>query len=155
MNLRLRILPLLMVAMFASCAAVKNEQMSKNAFSQYEIVQNNQIMWSEIFKQKEDHYLVFFYAETCDHCHQIMGDVTSFADQNIVPIYFLNTKEQDIKIPLKNEVELTIGISSEDDLFIAGSPNIIEIENHIVKNNIPGKDDCLTLLNSLRMSTRI
>ena len=153
MNLRLRILPLLVVSMFVSCSPAKNEQMSKNAFSQYEIVQNNQIKWSDIFLQTDDHYLVFCYSETCDHCHQIMGDVISFSESEIVETYFLNTKEQDIKIPIKNEVILTLGMSKVDDLFIAGTPSLLEIENHIVKNNIPGKDDCLTLLNSLRMST--
>ena len=151
MNLRLRILPLLMTAMFASCSPAVSEQMSKNAFSEYEVVQNNQIIWSEIFLQKEENYLVFFYSETCAHCHQIMGDVIAFSKENVAKLYYLNTKEQDIKIPIKNDVNLTIGMSTTDALFIAGTPTIIEIKNHIVSNNIPGKDECLTYLNSLRL----
>ena len=151
MNLRLRILPVFLTAMFASCSPAASEQMSKNAFSAYEIVQNNQIIWSELFNQKEDHYLVFFYSETCGHCHQIMGDVIAFSETEIVYTYYLNTQEQGFRIPIKNDVDITRGMSTVDELFIAGTPTIIEIKNHIVFNNIPGKDQCLTLLNSLRL----
>ena len=151
MNLRLRILPVFLTAMFASCSPAASEQMSKNAFSEYEVVQNNQIIWSDIFKQKEDHYLVFFYSETCSHCHQIMGDVLSFSEAEIVKTYYLNTKLQNIKIPLSNDVESTIGLESVDNLFIAGTPTIIDIKNHLVFKNIPGKDDCLTYLNTIRL----
>ena len=154
MNLRLRILPVLLTAMFASCSPAASEQMSKNAFSTYEIVQNNQIIWSEIFKQKQDHYLIFFYSETCGHCHQIMGDMIAFSEAEIVDTYYLNTQNQDIKIPINPATELTIGMNTVDELFIAGTPTIVEIKNHIVSNNIPGKDQCLTFLNSLRLANK-
>ena len=151
MNLRLRILPVFLTAMFASCSPAASEQMSKNAFSEYEIVQNNQIIWSEIFKQNEDRYLVFFYSETCGHCHQIMGDVIAFSQEEITKMYYLNTKDQDIKIPINPLTESTIGMDTVDELFIAGTPTIMEIKNHVVNNNIPGKDECLTYLNMLRL----
>ena len=154
MNLRLRILPVLLTAMFASCSTAVSEQMSKNAFSEYGIVQNNQIIWSEIFKQEEDRYLVFFYSETCNHCHQIMGDVIAFSQAEVVKTYYLNTKEQDIKISINPATELTIGMDTPDELFIAGTPTIMEIKNHCVKNNIPGKDECLTYLNMLRLEDK-
>ena len=151
MNLRLRILPVFLTAMFASCSPAASEQMSKNAFSEYEIVQNNQIIWSEIFKQNEDRYLVFFYSETCGHCHQIMGDVIAFSQEEITKMYYLNTKDQGIKIPINPLTESTIGMDTVDELFIAGTPTIMEIKNHVVNNNIPGKDECLTYLNMLRL----
>ena len=151
MNLRLRILPVFLTAMFASCSPAASEQMSKNAFSEYEIVQNNQIIWSEIFEQKEDRYLVFFYSETCGHCHQIMGDVIAFSQEEITKMYYLNAKDQDIKIPINPLIESTIGMDTVDELFIAGTPTIMEIKNHVVNNNIPGKDACLTYLNMLRL----
>ena len=155
MNLKLRIVPLFMAVMFASCSPAVSEQMSKNAFSEYEIVIDNQIIWSEIFKQKEDRYLVFFYSETCQHCHQIMGDVLAFSESEIIDMYYLNTRNQDIKIPINPATELTIGISVIDELFIAGTPTIIEIKNSVVINNIPGKDECLTFLNMLRLESKI
>ena len=55
MKLKLRILPLLLAAMFSSCTPERNEQMSKNAFSEYEIVNRSQIIWPTLLEQKEDY----------------------------------------------------------------------------------------------------
>ena len=151
MNNKLRILPFALTALFASCTPAESEQMSKNTFSEYKQTIDEKIMWSDCLSQNEDHYLVFFYSETCAHCHEIMGDVLSFKEENILKMYFLNVKEQDIKIPISNNIDLTIGIDTVDDLFIAGTPSIIEIENWIVKANIAGTDNCLTFLNEQRL----
>ena len=151
MNHRLRIFPLLLVAMFASCTPATSEQMSKNAFSEHEIVIIQQIKWADILSQKESHYLVFFYSETCAHCHEIMGDVIAFSTAEIVRTYFLDIKQSETKIPIKNEIDETIGATSINDLFIAGTPTIIEVEEGVVKANIPGKDECLSFLNEQRL----
>ena len=151
MNHKLRILPFMLTALFASCSPVESEQMSKNAFSEYKITIDNKINWADCLDQIESHYLVFCYSETCQHCHQIMGDVISFAEANILKMYFLNTKEQEVKIPLGNDIDLTIGISDVIDLFIAGTPSIIEVKERTVTANIAGKDDCLTFLNEQRL----
>ena len=151
MNHKLRILPLLLVATFASCTPAKSEQMSKNAFSEYEIVLNQQIEWSSLLSQIETNYLIFFYSETCPHCHEIMEDVIEFATSEILKTYFLDTKKSEIKIPIKNEVYETIGITSIDELFIAGTPTIIEVDEGMVRANVPGKDECLSFLNEQRL----
>ena len=152
MNHKLRILPLLLVATFASCAPAKSEQMSKNAFDEYEIVHTQQIKWSSVLSQIETNYLIFFYSETCPHCHEIMEDVIEFATAEILKTYFLDIKQSETKIPIKNEIDDTIGMTSIDELFIAGTPTIIEVEEGMVKTNVPGKDECLTLLNELRLT---
>ena len=151
MNHRLRILPLLLTAMFASCTPATSEQMSKNAFNEHEIVIIQQIKWSTVLSQKESHYLVFFYSETCAHCHEIMGDVIAFSTAEIVKTYFLDIKQSETKIPIKNEIDETIGATSIDDLFIVGTPTIIEVEEGMVKANVPGKDECLSFLNEQRL----
>ena len=151
MKYRLRILPLVLTAMFASCAPAKSEQMSKNAFDEYEILNTQQIKWSTVLSQTETNYLVFFYSETCPHCHEIMGDVIAFSESNIVKTYFLDTKKSETKVPIKNEVDETIGVTEIDDLFIAGTPTIIEVQEGMVKANVPGKDECLTFLNEQRL----
>ena len=151
MTYRLRILPLVLVAMFASCAPVRNEQMSKNTFDEYEILYTQQIKWSTVLSQNETNYLVFFYSETCPHCHEIMGDVLAFSESEILKTYFLDTKKSETKIPIKNEIDETIGTTDIDDLFIAGTPTIIEVDEGMVKANVPGKDECLTFLNEQRL----
>ena len=151
MNNKLRILPFVITALFASCSPAESEQMSKNAFSEYNITFDQKIIWPECLQQKEDHYLIFFYSETCTHCHEIMGDVLSFAEENILKMYFLDTKSSDTKIPISNNIDLTIGVDNVDALFIAGTPSIIEVENWIVRANIAGTDKCLTFLNEQRL----
>ena len=151
MNNKLRILPFVITALFASCTPVENEQMSKNAFSEYNITFDQKIIWSDCLSQKEDHYLIFFYSETCTHCHEIMGDVLSFAEDEILKMYFLDIKSSDTKIPISRNIDLTIGVDTVSDLFIAGTPSIVEVENHIVKANIAGTDNCLTFLNEQRL----
>ena len=151
MNYKLRILPFVLTALFASCSPAESEQMSKNAFSDYNVPTSQKIVWSDCLSQKEDHYLVFFYSETCTHCHEIMGDVLSFNEENILPMYFLDIKANDNKIPISNNIDLTIGVDKVDNLFIAGTPTIIEVENWIVKANVPGSDNCLTFLNEQRL----
>ena len=154
MNHKLRILPLLITALFASCSPVESEQISKNALSEYKVTIDQKISWSEMFQQNEDHYLVFFYSETCTHCHEIMGDVLSFAESNIVKTYFLDIKESEVKVPISNNIDSTIGVNSIDDLFIAGTPTIVEVENLIVKANVAGTDNCLTFLNKQRLTNK-
>lgn len=151
MTYRLRILPLVLVAMFASCAPAKSEQMSKNAFDEYEILNTQQIKWSTVLNQTETNYLVFFYSETCQHCHEIMGDVIAFSLSEIMKTYFLDIKKSEAKVPIKNEIDETIGANVIDELFIAGTPTIIEVEDGTVKANVPGKDECLTFLNEQRL----
>ena len=151
MNYKLRILPFALTVLFASCSPAKSEQMSKNTFSEYNVTNIQKIDWPTCLSQKEDHYLVFFYSETCTHCHEIMGDVLSFAESNILKTYFLDVKASDTKIPISNNIDLTIGVDRIDDLFIAGTPSIIEVENWTIKANVAGTDNCLTFLNEQRL----
>ena len=151
MNYKLRILPFVLTALFASCSPAKSEQMSKNTFSENNVPLDQKIVWSDCLSQKEDHYLVFFYSESCAHCHEIMGDVLSFYEANVLQMYFLDTKATDTKIPIGSNIDLTIGIDNVNELFIAGTPTIIEVENWIVKANVPGSDNCLTFLNEQRL----
>ena len=155
MNHKLRILPFVLTALFASCSPAESEQTSKNAFSEYNVTVDQKIDWLNCLKQNESHYLVFFYSETCTHCHEIMGDVLSFAESNIIKMYFINTKESEVKIPIFSDIDSTIGADTVDDLFIAGTPTIIEVENWMVKANVAGTDNCLTFLNEQRLIYKI
>ena len=152
MKSNLRILPLVLVATFASCAPVKSEQMSKNAMDEDEILETQKVEWPLVLSQIEERYLVFFYSETCTHCHEIMRDVLSFSHAEITKTYFLDIKKSEIKIPIRNDIDKTVGVSSVDDLFIAGTPTIVEVKEGEVNANVAGKDECLTFLNEQRLT---
>ena len=152
MNYKVRFLSLVLVATFTSCTPAISEESNKNAWSQYEITLENQIEWPDILSQDDDHYLVFFYSETCAYCHEIMGDVIAFSKAEIVMTYFLDIQNSETKIPIKNEIDETIGKSDFNDVFIMGTPTIIEVYEHTIKANVAGIDNCLTLLNELRLA---
>lgn len=152
MKLKMCILPFLTMALFTSCSPAQSEYSNKNTSSEYEINANLLISWDDCLSQKENHYLVFFYSKSCQHCHQIMGDVLSFSESNIVKTYFLDTKDPNNNVQLSNDIDKTIGVSKTDELFIVGTPTLLEIEDGYVKANVPGKEDCLSLLNELRLN---
>lgn len=152
MKLKMCILPFLTMALFTSCSPAQSEYSNKNTSSEYEINANLLISWDDCLNQKESHYLVFFYSKSCQHCHQIMGDVLSFSESNIVKTYFLDTKDPNNNVQLSNDIDKTIGVSKTDELFIVGTPTLLEIEDGYVKANVPGKEDCLSLLNELRLN---
>lgn len=152
MKLKVCILPFLTMALFTSCSPAQSEYSNKNTSSEYEINANLLISWDNCLSQKENHYLVFFYSKSCQHCHQIMGDVLSFSESNIVKTYFLDTKNPNNNVQLSNDIDKTIGVSKTDELFIVGTPTLLEIEDGYVKANVPGKEDCLSLLNELRLN---
>ena len=176
MKLKVCILPFLTMALFTSCSPAQSEYSNKNTSSEYEINANLLISWDDCLNQKESHYLVFFYSKSCQHCHQIMGDVLSFSESNIVygalilqtsldgeKWVTINTtvnitdnktfgKDQINNVQLSNDIDKTIGASKTDELFIVGTPTLLEIEDGYVKANVPGKEDCLSLLNELRLN---
>ena len=152
MSFKLHILPLIVVVMFTSCSPVESEQMSKNTSSDYGIDEKWQISLSNFFMLEEEQYLVFIYSETCGHCHQIMGDVLEFSYQNIIPLYYLNISIQENKIPLSLDIDSTIGLTAIDDLVIAGTPSLIEVQNHAILANVAGADNCLTFLTQERLN---
>ena len=150
MTFRSYICPLLCVVAFTSCSPAQSETESKNASKEYEIVTKQGINLSDFFLQKETEYLVFCHSDTCTHCKEIMGGVIAFAKEIIIKTYFLNISLETNKIKKCPVNELTIGVGNYEDLYIAGTPTIIKVENQITTKNIPGKDDCLTFLNEQR-----
>ena len=150
MTFRLHICSLLCVVAFTSCSPAQSEKLSKNASEEYEIVTKQRINLADIFQQEETEYLVFCHADTCSHCKEIIGDVIAFAQENIVKTYFLNVSIPTNKINKCSVNELTVGVSNYEDLYIAGTPTIIKVEDHLTTANIPGKDGCLTFLNEQR-----
>lgn len=151
MRIDFRICSLLFVVAFASCSSGKSG--SENNVSEpeeYEIVERQSIDLAGFFEQEEEDYLVFCHADTCAQCHEIIGDVARFAEDNLVKTYFLNVSEPNNAITKVSVDEVTVGVSSLTDLVYAGTPTTFEVVNKTTIANVPGKDKCLTYLNEIR-----
>ena len=148
MTSRLLFVSLTSLAIVVSCSPTRETTNNKNIVEQEEIIKNKEIPWLEALNQKENHYIIFVYSETCGHCHDMMDEIIDFAKSGILVTYFINTRKNEV--PISREIiENTTDIT---ELSILGTPTIIEIESKTVIKNIAGIDKCLTFLIDKRMT---
>lgn len=146
---------LLMLPLFLfSCTLEDDSKLNKDNSDRQEIPASLKIEWTDSFKQEEDNYLVFFHSDTCAHCQEIMGDVIAFSLDNVKKLYFADIESEGIKIPVDKTKDPLIGVSDISEFYIKGTPTIIEVNLCVVVENIPGKDACLTFLNSERLNNK-
>ncbi len=148
MTSRLLFVSLTSLAIVVSCSPIRETTNNKNIVEQEEIIKNKEIPWLEALNQKENHYIIFVYSETCGHCHDMMDEIIDFAKSDILVTYFINTRKNEV--PISREIiENTTDIT---ELSILGTPTILEIESKTVIKNIAGIDKCLTFLIDKRMT---
>ena len=152
MKTKIGLSPFILLVLLASCSPSASEQSSSNPSSGFDIPAEQEIIWTDCLSQEEENYLVFFYSETCNHCHEIMGDVLAFSEENIIKVYFSDVMKGDPKITISRDIDETLGVTDVSNFFIAGTPTLIEVYEGTVTANVPGKDDCLSFLNEQRIN---
>ena len=148
MTSRLLFVSLTSLAIVVSCSPIRETTNNKNIVEQEEIIKNKEIPWLEALNQKENHYIIFVYSETCGHCHDMMDEIIDFAKSDILVTYFINTRKNEVTVS-REIIENTTDIT---ELSILGTPTILEIESKTVIKNIAGIDKCLTFLIDKRMT---
>ena len=148
MTSRLLFVSLTSLAIVVSCSPTRETTNNKNIVEQEEIIKNKEIPWLEALNQKDNHYIIFVYSETCGHCHDMMDEIIDFAKSGILVTYFINTRKNEVPISMEI-IENTTDIT---ELSILGTPTILEIESKTVIKNIAGIDKCLTFLIDKRMT---
>lgn len=148
MTSRLLFVSLTSLAIVVSCSPIRETTNNKNIVEQEEIIKNKEIPWLEALNQKENHYIIFVYSETCGHCHNMMDEIIDFAKSDILVTYFINTRKNEVTVS-REIIENTTDIT---ELSILGTPTILEIESKTVIKNIVGIDKCLTFLIDKRMT---
>lgn len=129
---------LLSAVLLASCA-FKDEEKRKEPESEvtYEDVCNLKIAWKDIFNQEENYYLVYFYSEECGYCNMIKQEVLDYCQKEIKKMYFVDVPN-DEDVVIKRPPATNIGISNIDEMFILGTPSMIEIEEKVIKSYYVG-----------------
>ena len=92
MTLRLLFVSLTSLAIVVSCSPTRDITNNKSAIEQQEIIKNHQIPFQGALNQKENHYIIFVYSQTCGYCHDMMGEIIDFAKSEILPTYFRDRK---------------------------------------------------------------
>ena len=146
----LLVLSTISVMVISSCSSTGESTSNKSAFSEYELVNEKQIKWADVLSQQEKEYVVFFYSETCSHCHEMMDEIINFATDNIEPTYFLDVGANTVVIKTADEIE--IGVDDIKDFAIQGTPTLVEVVEGRVAAHVGGVDPCLTFMNEKRMT---
>ncbi len=121
----------LILIAFPSC------QKSKQRNSEYDYVDFDhlQIQWKDLFTQEESFYYVYFYSEQCYYCESFKSDFFDYISTS-KNIFFLLSYQPEI--PIKKDIDMTIGAESLDKMWFGGTPSLIYLENNVVKDNVLG-----------------
>lgn len=101
--------------------------------------------WENLFKQEDNHYYFYCYGEHCKQCHKIKNEVIDIALKGKKLIYFCD-KNYDV-FPEGDPSE-TLGKTDVIDVFILGTPSLLEIKNHTIINNVAGSEDVINVIKS-------
>ena len=112
-----------------------------NTIEDYSEVEDS-ISWDDTF-DFDGRYLVYYYSEHCAHCKEIKQDILYYYSLQIEKMYFVCTDEYAV---FKSGDDL-IGVSSIDNLYIFGTPFLIEIKDYIVVNYYAGSKEISEYIN--------
>ena len=143
-----KICTLMLLISPASCSStsIASFQATSNI---YDVIERQNVSLEDCLSQPENHYIVYFYSNTCSSCQRIKEHVVTFANLDVIKTYFLDTLKPENTFQKCSIDELVVGVDNVNDLYIAGTPTIIEVKDGITTSNVAGENDCLSLLETL------
>lgn len=132
------------IALFlVSCNKSNEVKISEQNQYDYKDITQLIISKEEIFSFANDSYYVYFYKENCSHCNlikqTIIGEALIRND-----IYFFDDTGDILKVKdLKNSI---IGISKSEDIFIYGTPMLINVEYGAISSFYLGTEQIINFL---------
>lgn len=131
-----------MVLLPALCCCGMNIEQPQNEIKEveigidrsYEEVSNYELVWETIFDIEEEHYYVYFYSTTCNHCLEIKNYIIEKALSR-GDIYFVKGTSKD---NLTNDSKKLIGAENPNDFYILGYPTLGLISNKKCTKNLSG-----------------
>lgn len=117
------------------CSCSSNELIIYEDNLDYDLISEFQISWNDIFNQKENEYLVYFYSQTCGYCEDIKEDILRFYKDSEICMYFVSDKENFV---IGHDINNTIGCDDISSFYIIGTPTLVEVCNHSILMNLGG-----------------
>ena len=129
---------LLSVMVLVSCSKTNQEPtIEKEEEPDYSSLSLPVIAWKDIFNVEENNYLIYFYSEECGYCNMIKDEVLSYFQITTRKMYFVDVAN-DEEVVVKHTYDSIQGVKCIDDLFIRGTPSMLEIEEKAVINYYVG-----------------
>ena len=139
---------LLLIPIMVGCstskveAEIKEEQIAID----YMDFADLHLEWKNLFLPAKSQYFVYIYSLNCLHCAHIKKEVLSTIEEH-KDLFYLMEYSKDI--PTSFNVSETIGKEKLEEVYIMGTPTLIEITNHYVGLNIAGEKEITDYLKFL------
>ena len=104
----------------------------------YSLIAEKQLSWNEILSKSKSRYVVYFYSEYCGYCKQVKQEILSYYLKNVDEMYFVDTVKE--KAVYKSNDGMLIGTKKISDLYIFGTPFLLEVTDYTVTNWYAGVD---------------
>ena len=102
----------------------------------YDIAKDDFIKWVDVFNQKDKRYIVYFYSPYCGYCRTVKEDILSYYLLKLEPFYLVDAIAENAVF--KSNDGKIIGTNKLEDLYILGTPFLLEITNYRVTNYYAG-----------------
>ena len=138
----------LLIPLVAGCSSSKVEAHIKQeqVAIDYNDFTDLFLEWKSLFSPAKSQYFVYIYSQNCLHCAKIKKEVLSVIEKHR-NMFYLTEYTKDI--PTGNNVSETIGKEKLEEVYIMGTPTLIEITNHYVGLNIAGEKEITSYLELL------
>ena len=146
--MRTKILTLLLLPLLTGCSTTKVEATSQVEQKEldYTDFEELKLEWKSLFLPAKSQYFVYIYSISCLHCAHIKKEVLSTIEEHKELFYLM---EYQSEIPTSFNVSETIGKEKVEEVYIMGTPTLIEITNHYVGLNIAGEKEITDYLQLL------
>ena len=129
------LLPICLLTLLASCSNSGNSSFSYPEHS-YDEVKSLMIEYDKVFSISENDHYIYYYQETCHSCEEIRNEVIDFALNKYAEIYFVLASKATPHNYSFEEINLTLGSSNVDDVFVGVTPQLAKISKGKIEKNI-------------------
>ena len=122
----------------------QNNQTTSNSKHEYSEIVEMKISCLDVFSIQENEYYIYYYQESCYHCHGIKSKIISFALNSEVSFYFVEVIE-DYGF-LSRTKEDTIGTNDPLKAFALMTPQLSLVKNGYITETYIGDEEILNII---------
>ena len=142
-KLTLLLLPLLIGCSSTKIEANKKDEQKSLDYTDFEELN---LEWKNLFLPAKSQYFVYIYSLSCLHCAHIKKEVLTMVEEHQELFYLTEYSDE---IPTSFNVAETIGKEKIEEIYIMGTPTLMQITNHYVSLNIAGEKEIMDYLEFL------
>ena len=127
--------------LLTSCQTSQTPSSTKHDYSE---IAELKISYLDVFNVEENEYYIYYYQESCYHCHGIKSKVISFALDSDIGFYFVEVIE-DYGF-LSHTKEETIGTNDPMKAFALMTPQLSLVKNGYIAETYIGNEEILNII---------